>query len=257
MPKLILITGATSGFGEATARRFAAEGHRVIITGRRKERLEALRSELEGMHGKVEGPPVVHPLHFDVRDNAAVQEAITSLPPAWSAIDVLVNNAGLAAGLDPIQEGHLEDWERMLDTNVKGLLHVSKAVIPGMIARTTGHIINIGSTAGKEVYPKGNVYCASKYAVDALTKGMRIDLLPHGIKVTQIAPGMAETEFSSVRFGGDEARAAQVYQGLDPLRPEDVAELVYYVTTLPAHVCVNDLVVTPTAQANSTTVVRS
>ncbi|MBK7083333.1 MAG: SDR family oxidoreductase [Flavobacteriales bacterium] len=257
MPKLILITGATSGFGEATARRFAAEGHRVIITGRRKERLEALRSELEGMHGKVEGPPVVHPLHFDVRDNAAVQEAITSLPPAWSAIDVLVNNAGLAAGLDPIQEGHLEDWERMLDTNVKGLLHVSKAVIPGMIARKTGHIINIGSTAGKEVYPKGNVYCASKYAVDALTKGMRIDLLPYGIKVTQIAPGMAETEFSSVRFGGDEARAAQVYQGLDPLRPEDVAELVYYVTTLPAHVCVNDLVVTPTAQANSTTVVRS
>ena len=257
MPKLILITGATSGFGEATARRFAAEGHRVIITGRRKERLEAVRSELEGMHGKVEGPPVVHPLHFDVRDNAAVQEAITSLPPAWSAIDVLVNNAGLAAGLDPIQEGHLEDWERMLDTNVKGLLHVSKAVIPGMIARKTGHIINIGSTAGKEVYPKGNVYCASKYAVDALTKGMRIDLLPHGIKVTQIAPGMAETEFSSVRFGGDEARAAQVYQGLDPLRPEDVAELVYYVTTLPAHVCVNDLVVTPTAQANSTTVVRS
>ena len=257
MPKLILITGATSGFGEATARRFAAEGHRVIITGRRKERLEALRSELEGMHGKVEGPPVVHPLHFDVRDNAAVQEAITSLPPAWSAIDVLVNNAGLAAGLDPIQEGHLEDWERMLDTNVKGLLHVSKAVIPGMIARKTGHIINIGSTAGKEVYPKGNVYCASKYAADALTKGMRIDLLPHGIKVTQIAPGMAETEFSSVRFGGDEARAAQVYQGLDPLRPEDVAELVYYVTTLPAHVCVNDLVVTPTAQANSTTVVRS
>jgi len=257
MPKLILITGATSGFGEATARRFAAEGHRVIITGRRKERLEALRSELEGMHGKVEGPPVVHPLHFDVRDNAAVQEAITSLPPAWSAIDVLVNNAGLAAGLDPIQEGHLEDWERMLDTNVKGLLHVSKAVIPGMIARKTGHIINIGSTAGKEVYPKGNVYCASKYAVDALTKGMRIDLLPHGIKVTQIAPGMAETEFSSVRFGGDVARAAQVYQGLDPLRPEDVAELVYYVTTLPAHVCVNDLVVTPTAQANSTTVVRS
>ncbi|MBP6391299.1 MAG: SDR family oxidoreductase [Flavobacteriales bacterium] len=257
MSKLILITGATSGFGEATARRFAAEGHRVIITGRRKERLEALRSEIEGMHGKVEGPAIVHPLHFDVRDNAAVQVAIASLPAEWSTIDVLVNNAGLAAGLDPIQEGHLEDWERMLDTNVKGLLHVSKAVIPGMIARRTGHIINIGSTAGKEVYPKGNVYCASKYAVDALTKGMRIDLLPHGIKVTQIAPGMAETEFSTVRFGGDEARAAQVYQGLDPLRPEDIAELVYYVTTLPAHVCVNDLVVTPTAQANSTTVVRS
>ena len=257
MPKLILITGATSGFGEATARRFAAEGLRVIITGRRKERLEALRSEIEGMHGKIEGPAIVHPLHFDVRDNAAVQVAIGSLPPEWSTIEVLVNNAGLAAGLDPIQEGHLEDWERMLDTNVKGLLHVSKAVIPGMIARKTGHIINIGSTAGKEVYPKGNVYCASKYAVDALTKGMRIDLLPYGIKVTQIAPGMAETEFSTVRFGGNEARASQVYQGLDPLRPEDIAELVYYVTTLPAHVCVNDLVVTPTAQANSTTVIRS
>jgi len=257
MPKLILITGATSGFGEATARRFAAEGHRVIITGRRKERLEALRSEIEGMHGKIEGPSIVHPLHFDVRDHDAVHQAITGLPEEWRTIHILVNNAGLAAGLDPIQEGHIEDWERMLDTNVKGLLHVSRAVIPGMVARKSGHIINIGSTAGKEVYAKGNVYSASKHAVDALTKGMRIDLLPHGIKVTQIAPGMAETEFSVVRFSGDEVRAKQVYQGVDPLRPEDIAELVHYVTTLPAHVCVNDLVVTPTAQANSTTVIRS
>ena len=253
---LILITGATSGFGEATARRFAAEGWRIIITGRRKERLEALRKELEGLHGTVEGPAVVHVLHFDVRDHDAVVHALASLPPAWQAIDVLVNNAGLAAGLDPIQDGRLDDWERMLDTNVKGLLHVSRAVIPGLIARGRGHIINIGSTAGKEVYPKGNVYCASKHAVDALTKGMRQDLLPHGIKVTQVAPGMAETEFSVVRFHGDEARAKQVYQGLQPLRPEDIAELVHYVTTLPPHVCVNDLVVTPTAQANSTTVFR-
>ena len=253
---IILITGATSGFGEATARRFASEGWRVIITGRRKERLEALRTELQGLHGTVEGPPIIHPLHFDVRDNAAVAAAIGSLPEEWKSIDVLVNNAGLAAGFDPIQDGSLDDWNRMLDTNVKGLLHVSRAVISGMISRGRGHIINIGSTAGKEVYPKGNVYCASKHAVDALTKGFRQDLLPYGIKVTQVAPGMAETEFSVVRFEGDEARAKQVYHGLQPLRPEDIAELVFYVTTLPAHVCVNDLVVTPTAQANSSTVFR-
>jgi hypothetical protein len=256
MPKTILITGATSGFGEATARRFAAEGHRVIITGRRKERLEALRQELEGLYGTIDTRDRVHCLHFDVTDHDAVVHAIAALPEAWSTIDVLVNNAGLAAGLDPIQDGNLHDWERMLDTNVKGLLYVTRAVIPGMIARKAGHIINIGSTAGKEVYPKGNVYCASKHAVDALTKGFRQDLLPYGIKVTQVAPGMAETEFSVVRFHGDEARAKQVYQGLQPLRPEDIAELVFYVTTLPAHVCVNDLVVTPTAQANSTTVFR-
>jgi hypothetical protein len=228
----------------------------VIITGRRKERLEALRKELEGQHGKVEGPPVIHALHFDVRDNAAVEAAITSLPDVWRNIDVLVNNAGLAAGFDPIQDGLVDDWERMLDTNVKGLLYVSRAVIPGMIGRRKGHIINIGSTAGKEVYPKGNVYCASKFAVDALTRGLRQDLLPHGIKVTQIAPGLAETEFSIVRFHGDEARARQVYQGLEPLHPEDIAELVHYVTTLPSHVCVNDLVVTPTAQASYTLVHR-
>jgi NADP-dependent 3-hydroxy acid dehydrogenase YdfG len=254
---LILITGATSGFGEATARRFAAEGWRVIITGRRKERLEALRKELEGLHGTVEGPAVVHALHFDVRDNAAVQHAMATLPVEWQAIDVLVNNAGLAAGLDPIQDGRLDDWERMLDTNVKGLLHVSRAVIPGMIARGRGHIINIGSTAGKEVYPKGNVYCASKHAVDALTKGMRQDLLPHGIKVTQIAPGLAETEFSIVRFHGNEEKARVPYQGLAPLRGEDIANLVWFSATLPPHVCINDLVVTPTAQASSTIVHRN
>lgn len=254
---IILITGATSGFGEATARRFASEGWRVIITGRRKERLEALRKELQGLHGTVEGPPIIHPLHFDVRDNAAVAAAIGSLPEEWKSIDVLVNNAGLAAGFDPIQDGSLDDWNRMLDTNVKGLLHVSRAVIPGMISRGRGHIINIGSTAGKEVYPKGNVYCASKHAVDALTKAFRQDLLPHGIKVTQIAPGMAETEFSVVRFDGDAARAKQVYTGVQPLTGEDIANLAWFAANLPAHVCINDLVVTPTAQANSTTVHRA
>ncbi len=253
---LILITGATSGFGEATARRFAAEGWRVIITGRRRDRLEVLKRELEGLHGTIEGGTVVHALRFDVRDNAAVEQAITSLPDDWQAIDVLVNNAGLAAGLDTIQEGAAEDWDRMIDTNVKGLLYVSRAVIPGMIARGKGHIINIGSTAGKEVYPKGNVYCASKHAVDALSKGMRQDLLPHGIKVTQIAPGLAETEFSLVRFHGDEDKARAPYKGLSPLKGEDIANLVHFVTTLPAHVCVNDLVVTPTAQASSMVVHR-
>lgn len=256
MPPIILITGATSGFGEATARRFAAEGWRVIITGRRKERLEALRKELEGLHGSLDRPSI-HALHFDVRDNAAVMAAIASLPAAWSAIDVLVNNAGLAAGLDPIQEGNVDDWERMLDTNVKGLLYVSRTVIPGMIARGKGHIINIGSTAGKEVYPKGNVYCASKHAVDALSKGMRQDLLPHGIKVTQICPGLAETEFSVVRFHGDEQKAKAPYQGLTPLKGEDIANLAWFAATLPPHVCINDLVVTPTAQASSMVVHRT
>lgn len=256
-PRIVLITGATSGFGEATARRFSAAGWHVIATGRRTERLEVLRAELQGMHGRMEGPAIVHALHFDVRDRAAVDTAIASLPPEWRAIDVLVNNAGLAAGFDPFQDGDVDDWERMLDTNVKGLLYVTRAVVPGMIARGRGHVINIGSTAGKEVYPKGNVYCATKFAVDALTKGLRQDLLPHGIKVSQISPGLAETEFSLVRFDGDAARARQVYQGLEPLHPEDIAELVHYLTTLPPHVCVNDLVVTPTAQASSQHVHRT
>ncbi|MBK6777784.1 MAG: SDR family NAD(P)-dependent oxidoreductase [Flavobacteriales bacterium] len=256
MAKTILITGATSGFGEASARRFAAEGWRVIITGRRRDRLDALQRELEGLHGTVERGHVAHVLRFDVRDRAAVDAAIAGLPPEWNTIDVLLNNAGLAAGLAPLQEGSADDWDRMLDTNVKGLLNVSRAVIPGMILRKSGHIINIGSTAGKEVYAKGNVYCASKFAVDALTKAMRIDLLEHGIKVTQIAPGAAETEFSVVRFSGDEDRAKQVYKGFDPLRAEDIADIVHYAATLPSHVCINDLVVTPTAQANSTNIVR-
>jgi 3-hydroxy acid dehydrogenase / malonic semialdehyde reductase len=252
----ILITGATSGFGEATARRFASEGWRVIITGRRRDRLEVLKRELEGLHGTIESGTVVHALRFDVRDNAAVEQAIATLPEDWRDIDVLVNNAGLAVGMDPIQSGSLDDWDRMLDTNVKGLLHVSRAVIPGMIARKRGHIVNIGSTAGKEVYPKGNVYCASKFAVDALTKAMRQDLLEHGIKVTQIAPGLAETEFSLVRFNGDERLAKVPYHGMVPLKGEDIANLVWFAATLPAHVCINDLVVTPTAQASSMVVYR-
>jgi 3-hydroxy acid dehydrogenase/malonic semialdehyde reductase len=256
MSPIVLITGATSGIGEATARRFAAEGWRVIINGRRRDRLDALKRELQGLHGTLEGGQV-HALRFDVRDNAEVERAFSGLPEDWRAIDLLVNNAGLAAGLDPIQTGQLADWDQMIDTNLKGLLHVSRAVIPGMIERGRGHIINIGSVAGKEVYPRGNVYCATKHAVDALTKAMRQDLLPHGIKVTQIAPGLAETEFSLVRFKGDERLASVPYQGMEPLRGADIANLIWFAATLPPHMCINDLVVTPTAQANSTLVCRS
>lgn len=252
---VVLITGATSGFGEATARRFASEGWRVIICGRRRDRLDALKRELQGLHGPLEGGNV-HALRFDVRDNAEVERAFSSLPAEWRTIDLLVNNAGLAAGMEPIQSGSMDDWDRMIDTNLKGLLHVSRAVIPGMVERSKGHIINIGSVAGKEVYPRGNVYCATKHAVDALTKAMRQDLLPHGIKVTQIAPGLAETEFSLVRFHGDADKARQVYIGMQPLTGDDIANLVWFAATLPPHVCINDLVVTPTAQANSTQVVR-
>lgn len=246
MVKTILITGATSGFGEATALKFAQNGHRVIITGRRLERLENLKQRIEK-----EYRTEVLLLNFDVRNQADVKKAIASIPEPWRAIDVLVNNAGLASGLDPIQSGNLEDWEKMIDTNVKGLLYVSQEIIPLMTARNSGHIINLGSTAGKEVYANGNVYCASKFAVDALTKGMRIDLLKYGIKVTQIAPGAANTEFAQVRFHGDKEKAASVYKGYQPMTAQDIAELIYYSTTLPAHLCINDLVVTSLAQANS------
>lgn len=252
---IILITGATAGFGEATARRFASEGWRVIICGRRRDRLDALKRVLQGLHGTLEGGNV-HALRFDVRENDEVLRAMESLPEEWRNIEYLVNNAGLAAGMDLIQEGKVDDWNAMLDTNVKGLLHVSRAVIPGMIARGKGHVINIGSTAGKEVYPKGNVYCASKHAVDALSKAMRQDLLEHAIKVTQISPGLAETEFSLVRFSGDKERARKPYEGMTPLRGADIANLVWFTVNLPEHVCINDLVVTPTAQANSVLVRR-
>jgi 3-hydroxy acid dehydrogenase/malonic semialdehyde reductase len=191
---------------------------------------------------------------MDVTDRESVERVINGLPDEWKSIDILVNNAGLAVGLDPIQHGNPDDWEQMIDTNLKGLLYVSKAVLPLMIARQKGHIINIGSIAGKEVYPKGNVYCATKHAVDALTKSMRIDLLGNGIKVTQIAPGLVETEFSLVRFKGDEERASKVYQGYKPLEGKDIAEIAFFITTLPDHVCVNDILMTPLAQANSTIV---
>lgn len=252
MNKTIFITGATAGFGKATALKFAANKDRVIITGRRKERLEALKAEIENNY-----QTAVHILHFDVRDEKAVKNAVASLPEEWKAIDVLVNNAGLASGLDPIQNGDTTDWNKMIDTNVKGLLYMSHAIIPGMIENGAGHIINIGSTAGKEVYPNGNVYCASKHAVDAITKGMRIDLLPHGIKVTQIAPGAADTEFSTVRFHGDKEKADNAYKGYQPMVAEDIAELIYYATSLPKHLCINDLVVTSLAQANSYMIHRS
>ncbi len=246
MSRIVFITGATSGFGEATAMKFAKNGDRLIITGRRKERLTKLKDKLEDEYGIR-----VYTLNFDVREEDTVKEIIQSLPEEWKSIDILVNNAGLASGLEPIQNGNLDDWNKMIDTNVKGLLYVSSTIIPLMIANKNGHIINIGSTAGKEVYPNGNVYCASKHAVDAITKGMRIDLLPHGIKVTQIAPGAANTEFSTVRFHGDKDKADKAYDGYQPMVAEDIAELIFYSASLPKHLCINDMVVTSLAQANS------
>lgn len=244
--KIALITGATAGFGEACAERFAKEGYHLVITGRRAERLQEVQQQLEQQY-KVK----VKILVFDVRDKVAVATALGSLEEEWRAIDVLVNNAGLALDLSTIDEGNTEDWDTMLDTNVKGLLYVSRTVIPWMRERLKGHIVNIGSTAAKTVYAKGNVYCASKAAVDALSQGMRIDLLPYNIKVTAVHPGAAETEFSLVRFKGDVSRAKDVYKGFTPLSGKDVADVVFYCCSLPPHVCINDLVVTPTAQANA------
>ncbi|MBW6497810.1 MAG: SDR family oxidoreductase [Bacteroidales bacterium] len=247
MSKNIMITGATSGIGKACAIKFASLGHKLIITGRRLDRLEALKDELEK-----EFDVSVLILHFDVREAKAVQQAIGGLSDYWSDIDILVNNAGLARGLDTVDEGNLADWEQMIDTNIKGLLYVTRAVAPGMKMRGRGHIINIGSIAGREVYPKGNVYCATKFAVDALTKGMRIDLVGDGIKVTQISPGAVETEFSQVRFHGDQERASNVYKGYKPLSGKDVAEVVAFAASLPEHVNINDLLLMPTAQAAAT-----
>jgi NADP-dependent 3-hydroxy acid dehydrogenase YdfG len=246
MNRKILITGATSGFGRAMAHVFAQHGDDCIITGRRSERLDELQRELEQKFNVA-----ILPLCFDVQDKEAVNNAIGSLPEDWKNIDVLINNAGLAAGRDYFDEASMDDWETMIDTNLKGLLYVTKAVVGAMRARGRGQIINIGSTAAKEVYEKGNVYCATKAAVDALSQSMRIDLLRHGIKVTAIHPGAAETEFSMVRFKGDEALAKSIYQGFKPLVGEDVAQVAYFCTTLPEHVCINDLVLTCTAQANS------
>jgi 3-hydroxy acid dehydrogenase/malonic semialdehyde reductase len=249
--KLALITGATAGFGKATAELLAANGWNLIITGRRKVRLDMLERQLKEKYAVD-----VISLSFDIRKNEEVKKAIASLTGNWTAIDLLLNNAGLAAGLGPIHEGNLDDWEQMIDTNVKGLLYITRCVAPFMSARKSGHIINIGSIAGKEVYANGNVYCATKHAVDALTKAMRLDLLPSNIRVTQIAPGMAETEFSIVRFKDDAERAKNVYKGFEPLKAEDIAETVLWVVNRPAHVNINDIVIMPTAQANSTTLIR-
>lgn len=247
-----LITGATSGIGRSTAIEFAKNGYDVIITGRRQERL----MELKNMIAK-EYLVRVLDLCFDVRDEKQVEKAIHSIPGDFKRIDVLVNNAGLAAGLSSFQDGKLEHWEQMIDTNVKGLLYVSKHVSKILIENKNGHIINIGSIAGKEVYPNGNVYCATKHAVDALNKSMRIDLLPHGIRVSAVNPGMVETEFSVVRFDGDEARAKKVYENIVPLKPEDIAETIYWIASRPAHVNINDVIIMATVQANTTTMLRN
>jgi NADP-dependent 3-hydroxy acid dehydrogenase YdfG len=248
---IALVTGATSGIGKSTAEIFAGHGYDLIITGRRTERLSELKTDLEKKYSIK-----VLPLTFDVRNRSEVEKAIENLPADFKAIDVLVNNAGLAAGLAPIQEGNVDHWEKMIDTNIKGLLYVTRAVSQLMIARKKGHIINVGSIAGKEAYANGNVYCGTKHAVDALNKGMRIDLLPHNIKVSAVNPGMVETEFSIVRFDGDEDRAKSVYKGFEPLRPEDVAETIYWMASRPSHVNINDVIIMPAAQANSTTVLR-
>jgi 3-hydroxy acid dehydrogenase/malonic semialdehyde reductase len=248
--RIAFITGATSGIGEATAKLLAANQFKLILCGRRKDRLEALAKSLSSITD-------VTTLNFDVRDQQDIKTAIQSLPESWKEIDVLINNAGNAHGLSSIQSGDTADWDAMMDINVKGLLYVSREIMPGMVTRQRGHIVNIGSIAGKEVYANGNVYCASKFAVDAITQGMRIDLNPYGIKVTGIHPGMVETEFSVVRFKGDSNRAASVYQGLTPLKAEDIADTILFALTRPSHVMIADMIVFPTAQATATTVKRA
>ena len=250
MKKIALVTGATSGIGRATARILAQNNYKVVLCGRREERLNELEKELSEF-------TEIHTLCFDVRDKKAVFESINSLPSAFSKIDVLINNAGNAHGLSPLQDGDLDDWDAMIDINVKGLLYVSKAIIPQMMEQKSGHIINIGSIAGKEVYPNGNVYCASKYAVDALNKSMLIDLNPYGIRVGAIHPGLVETEFGEVRFKGDKEKAANIYKGLKPLTPEDIADIIHFVVSRPYHVNIADLIVFPTAQASGAIVNRT
>jgi len=246
MHNIILVTGATSGFGKAIAEKFAAHHWDCIITGRRKDRLDELANELRDKY-----QVRVLSLVFDVQDREEVFRTLEQLPEEWRQIDVLVNNAGLAAGRDSFEKASVDDWDTMINTNVKGLLYVSKAVVPFFTARKKGHIINIGSIAGKEAYANGNVYCATKFAVDAISKSQRIDLLPYQIKVTAIHPGAADTEFSYVRFKGDHAKASSVYDGYEPLHATDIADTVFYCATLPVHVCINDLVITCTSQANS------
>jgi NADP-dependent 3-hydroxy acid dehydrogenase YdfG len=247
--RIALITGATSGIGEATAELLAKNNFKLILCGRRKDKLELLSKKLSSSTETIT-------LTFDVRNNQEVIDSIKSLPEHWRKIDVLINNAGNAHGLSPIQSGDVADWDAMMDINVKGLLYVSKEVMPLMIERKRGHIINIGSIAGKEVYPNGNVYCASKFAVDAITQGMRFDLNPHGIKVTGIHPGLVDTEFSLVRFKGDVERAKNVYKGMQPLKAQDIADLILFTLTRPDHVVLADMVIYPTAQASATVVKR-
>jgi len=251
MAKIALITGATAGIGEATAELFAREGYNLILTGRRTDRLDKLAARLNKKYN-VE----VAVSSFDVRNRDEVVENLEGLPAKWKKVNVLINNAGLSQGLDPIDKGDMDDWDRMIDTNVKGLLYVTKIVSNWMITNGHGHIVNLGSIAGIDVYANGNVYCASKHAVDALNKAMRLDLLPHGIKVTVVHPGAVETEFSMVRFKGDEKRAKKVYEGFDALSADDVAETIWFAVSRPAHVNINELVVMPTAQANGSTIFR-
>jgi len=251
MTKIALITGTTAGIGEACANVFAREGYNLILTGRRLDRLEKLAAHLNNKYN-VE----VAVSSFDVRNREQVIENLEGLPAKWKKVNVLVNNAGLSQGLDPIQKGSYDDWDTMIDTNVKGLLYVSRVVSNWMIDNGHGHIVNLGSIAGKEVYANGNVYCATKHAVDALNKGMRIDLLPYGIKVTAVHPGAVETEFSEVRFKGDKERAKKVYEGFEPLAALDIAETIWFVASRPAHVNINDLVIMPTAQAGAGTIFR-
>ncbi len=247
MQKIALITGATAGFGKATALILARNGYDLILTGRRKEKLSEVSTHIR----KETGAKILE-LSFDVRKQADVDQQIEALRDGWENIEVLINNAGLAAGLSPVHEGLVQDWEQMIDTNVKGLLYMSRAVIPHMIRQGKGHIINISSIAGKEVYENGNVYCATKHAVEALTKGLRIELVKHNIKVSSVSPGAAETEFSLVRFKGDESRAKNVYKGYDPLTAEDIAETILFILTRPAHVNINDILIMATAQASAT-----
>lgn len=249
---IALITGATSGIGKASAELFAKNGWTLIITGRRKDRLEAFASELQRKY-KIK----TLCLNFDVRNLKEVTKNVESLQGEWKNIDLLLNNAGLASGLSTIQEGNIEDWEVMIDTNIKGLLYMTRLIAPLLIAKNKGHIINVASLAGKQVYPNGNVYCATKFAVDALSKAMRIDMIQHGIRVTNIAPGLVETEFSLVRFKGDAERAKKTYENIKALSAEDIAEIIYWTASRPAHVNINDVVITPTAQANAYIVNRN
>lgn len=252
MSKIVLITGATSGIGEACARTFAQQGNQLILLARREDRLAKVAQQLNNQYG-VEIKQVL----ADVRNKESLSAALEELPADWKKVDILINNAGLSQGLDPIDQGNTDDWDTMIDTNVKGLLYVTKIVSNWMIPQQSGHIVNIGSIAGKEVYPNGNVYCATKHAVDALSKAMRIDLLPHNIKVTEINPGMVETEFSVVRFKGDEDRAKKVYENLEPLIAADIADAISYVVSRPKHVNINDMLIMPTVQATATIIKRN